>query len=134
MDGCLDRDGTATSHLVYADPSFTQGASCVVCIADLHDKSPRPHINPDLKYHFVRNRTDKTDDMVTLGSRDGITFYVCKNAAGDCGFLPGQRPFDGRRAYSDFVLFVYEAMSLPASGGSGNPRASSGAAFVYSVR
>ena len=134
VDGCLDRDGSETSHLFYADPSFTQGPSCVVCIEDLHEKTPRPHLNPSLKYHFVRNRTDKTDDMIKLGSRGGIEFFVCGNAAGNCGFLPGQRPFDGRRAYSDFVLFVYEAMSLPASGGSGNPRASSGAAFVYSVR
>lgn len=40
----------------------------------------------------------------------------------------------GRRAFSDFVLFVYEAMSLPGGGTSASPRQSSGAAFVYAVR
>ena len=39
--------------------------------------------------------------------------------------------FDGRKAFSDFVLFVYEAMSV--SGGAGSAK-STGGSFVYSVR
>lgn len=134
VDGCLDYHGVATTRLVYADPSFTQGPSCVVCIEDLHEASPRPYLNPNLKYHFIRTSAGKTDDMVRLGSHSGTVFYVCGSAAGACDFVPGQRPFDGRRAYSDFVMFVYEAMSQPAASAGGSPRQSGGAAFVYSVR
>lgn len=134
VEGCLDNSGSPTVRLFYADPSFTQGPSCVVCIEDLHEKSPRPHLNPALKYHFVRASAERTDDMVRLGSHSGTEFYVCRSAAGACGFVAGQRPFDGRRAFSDFVLFVYEAMSLPGGGTSASPRQNSGAAFVYAVR
>jgi hypothetical protein len=134
VDGCLDSSGSLTTRLFYADPSFTQGPNCVVCIEDLHEKSPRPHLNPALKYHFVRTSAEKTDSMVRLGSRSGTEFYVCGSAAGACGFVSGQRPFDGRRAFSDFVLFVHEAMSLPGGGTTASPRQSSGAAFVYAVR
>lgn len=134
VDGCLENSGAPTTRLFYADPSFTQGPNCVVCIENLHEKSPRPHINRNLKYHFVRTGTERTEDMVKIGSREGVHFYVCKSATGACDFVPGQQPFDGRRAFSDFVLFVYEAMSLPSAGVGGNPRQSSGAAFVYSVR
>jgi hypothetical protein len=133
VDGCRDNSGAPTTHLIYADPSFTQGPNCVVCIEDLHEASPRPHLNPNLKYHFVRTAADKTPGMVKLGARDGVEFYVCGSATGACGFVAGQQPFDGRRAFSDFVLFVYEAMSVP-SGSTGNPKQSGGAAFVYSVR
>jgi hypothetical protein len=134
VDGCLDYAGASSSRLFYADPTFTQGPSCVVCIEDLHEASPRPHLNPNLKYHFIRNRTDKAENMVKLGSNSGIDFYVCAAPAGDCGLVPGQQPFDGRRAFSDFVMFVYEAMSVPIGTAGGNPRQTGGAAFVYSVR
>jgi hypothetical protein len=134
VDGCLDYAGASSSRLFYADPTFTQGPSCVVCIEDLHEASPRPHLNPNLKYHFIRNRTDKAENMVKLGSNSGIDFYVCAAPAGDCGLVPGQQPFDGRRAFSDFVMFVYEAMSVPSGSTGGNPRQTGGAAFVYSVR
>jgi hypothetical protein len=134
VDDCLDASGSVTTRLFYADPSFTQGPNCVVCIENLHDKSARPHLNPALKYHFIRTRSEKTADMVSLGSHGDTEFYVCGSAAGACGFVAGQRPFDGRRAFSDFVLFVYEAMTLPSGSGGGNPRQSPGAAFVYAVR
>jgi len=134
VDDCMEGAGASTSRLFYADPSFTQGPNCVVCIENLHEKSPRPHLNPNLKYHFIRTKAERTDDMVKLGSHGATDFYVCGSAAGACGFVAGQRPFDGRRAFSDFMLFVYEAMSVPSGGAGGNPRQSSGAAFVYSVR
>src|SRR6476646_4483172 len=85
VDGCLDYHGVATTRLVYADPSFTQGPSCVVCIEDLHEASPRPYLNPNLKYHFVRTEADRTAGMVKLGSRDGVDFYVCGSSVADCG-------------------------------------------------
>jgi hypothetical protein len=72
--------------------------------------------------------------MVKLGSHSGTDFYVCASPAGACGFVAGQQPFDGRRAFSDFVMFVYEAMTLPSAGAGGNARQTGGAAFVYSVR
>ena len=134
VDGCLDHSGAAASRLFHADPSFTQGPSCVVCIEDLHGKAPRPHLNPGLKYHFIRTRSERTEDMARLGSNSGIDFYVGASRAGTCRLVDGQAPFDGRKAFSDFVMFVYEAMSTPASGSGGNPRQSGGAAFVYSVR
>jgi hypothetical protein len=133
VDGCLDYAGVSTSRLFYADPSFTQGPSCIVCIEDLHEASPRPYLNPSLKYHFIRTRAEKSEDLVKLGSHGGTDFYVCGSPTGACGFVAGQRPFDGRRAFSDFVMFVYEAMSVPAAGPGGSPRQNS-APFVYSVR
>jgi hypothetical protein len=123
-----------SSRLFYADPSFTQGPNCVVCIEDLHEKSPRPHLNPNMKYHFIRTKAERTEGMASLGSNGTTDFYVCASPAGSCGFVGGQQPFDGRRAYSDFVMFVYEAMSVPSGGSGGNPKQSGGAAFVYSVR
>ena len=136
VDGCLDYAGASSTRLFYADPTFTQGPSCVVCIEDLHEASPRPHLNPNLKYHFIRTRTDKTEDMVKFGAHSSTDFYVCPSPTGACGFVAGQQPFDGRRAFSDFVMFVYEAMSVPGAGAGtgGNPRQTGGAAFVYSVR
>jgi hypothetical protein len=57
---------------------------------------------------------------------------------GPCLFseFPGTRvasqdAFDDRKAFSDFVLFVYEAMSVSGGGGSAK---STGGSFVYSVR
>ena len=44
--------------------------------------------------------------------------------------MASQDAFDGRKAFSDFVLFVYEAMSV-SGGGSAK---STGGSFVYSVR
>jgi hypothetical protein len=48
-------------------------------------------------------------------------------------FVANQDAFDGRMAFSDFVLFVYEAMSI-SGGAGGSARSSSGGSFVYSVR
>jgi len=135
VDDCLDNSGSVTTRLFYADPSFTQGPNCIVCIENLHDKSARPYLNPGLKYHFIRTRSEKTDDMVSLGSHGDVEFYVCGSAGGACALATGQRPFNGRKAFSDFVLFVHEALTLPSGGGgSGNPRQTPGAAFVYAVR
>ena len=134
VDDCLDSSGSLTTRLFYADPSFTQGPNCVVCIENLHASAARPHLNPALKYHFIRTSAERTDDMVRLGSNSGTEFYICKSASGACGFVVGQRPFDGRRAFSDFVMFVHEAMSLPGGGTTASPRQNSGAAFVYAVR
>jgi hypothetical protein len=132
LEGCPDNAGAPRLRLHYADPTFTQGPNCVICVDDL--KSPRPNlqVNPNLKYYFIRAADDRTPDMVKVGSYGSTGFYVCGSAAGNCDFATNQQPFDGRKAFSDFVLFVYEAMSQPAGGGSG--KQTSGAAFVYSVR
>ena len=42
------------------------------------------------------------------------TFYVCASRKSDCRRVLLQAPFDGPKAFSDFVLFVYEAMAVPA--------------------
>jgi hypothetical protein len=101
----------------------------VICIDDLNAKQLRPHLNPNLKYHFMR--AEKSGDMVSVGSYGPIGFYVCDSVDGNCPRAPGQEPFDGHKAFSDFVLFIYEAATVPASGGSGR---GSGGSFVYSVR
>jgi hypothetical protein len=130
IDGCLNNNTRASqSRLVHLDPTFTQGPNCVICIDDLNAKQLRPHINANLKYHFIR--TQKSGDMVSIGSYETVAFHVCGNAAGNCPRVAGQEPFDGRKAFSDFILFVYEAISMPATGGSGRQ---TGGAFVYAVR
>ena len=43
------------------------------------------------------------------------TFTCAESPAGNAPAVPGQAPFDGRKAFSDFILFVYEAMSVPAA-------------------
>ncbi|MBV8189644.1 MAG: hypothetical protein JOY64_08375 [Alphaproteobacteria bacterium] len=130
LDGCPNNTTRESqSRIVHADPTFTQGASCVICIDDLDAKLLRPHVNPNLKYHFIR--TDKTAGMASVGSYGPIGFYVCDSPEGTCPLAPGQQPFDGRKAFSDFILFVYEATTAPSSSGSGR---AAGGSFVYSVR
>jgi hypothetical protein len=134
VDGCQDNYSKSRSRVVHADPTFTQGPNCVVCIDDLNAKLLRPYVNPNLKYHFVRTAAGKTDDMTKVGSHGSTDFYVCASAGGNCTLAAHQDAFDGRKAFSDFVLFVYEAMNQSGGGGTGSARSSSGASFVYSVR
>jgi hypothetical protein len=131
IDGCPNNNTRESqSRVVHVDPTFTQGPSCIICIDDLNAKQLRPHINPNLKYHFIR--TQKTgDDMVSIGSHGSTAFYVCGNAEGDCPRAAQQEPFDGRKAFSDFILFVYEAATVPSSSGGGRQ---TGGSFTYAVR
>jgi hypothetical protein len=135
LDGCRDNSSrTPHSRIVHADPTFTQGPNCVVCIDDLNAKLLHPHVNPNLKYHFLRTTPGKAENMINIGSYGTTDFHVCTSAAANCPLVANQDAFDGRKAFSDFVLFVYEAMSQSGGGGGGGARSSSGASFVYSVR
>jgi hypothetical protein len=130
IDGCPNNNTReARSRIVHIDPTFTQGPSCIICIDDLNAKQLRPHVNPNLKYHFIR--TQKTGDMVSIGSHGSTNFYACGSAQGDCPRAEQQEPFDGRKAFSDFILFIYEAASSASATGSGRQ---TGGSFVYSVR
>ena len=132
LEGCVGDTELTRKRQRYGDPTFTQGPNCVVCVDDLKAKFPRLHVNPALKYHFIHRASERTDGMVKIGSYGLTAFYVCNSAGSDCRLAANQEPFDGRRAFSDFVLFVYEAMSQPAAG-TGNGK-STGGSFVYSVR
>jgi hypothetical protein len=70
--------------------------------------------------------------MSKVGSYELTDFYVCGSANGNCTLAALQEAFDGRKAFSDFILFVYEAMSI--SGGASGSARSTGGSFVYSVR
>jgi hypothetical protein len=130
IDGCLNNNTSASrAHVVHANPTFLQGPSCVICIDDLNAKQLRPHVNPNLKYHFLR--TQKFGGMVNVGSYGPIEFYVCESHEVDCPRLAKQEPFDGRKAFGDFIMFVYEAASSTVATGNGR---STGGSFVYSVR
>ena len=130
IDGCLNNNTSARQdHVVHADPTFTQGPSCVICVDDLNARQLRPHIHPNLKYHFMR--TQKAAGMVQVGSYGAVQFYVCESPEVECLRLAGQQTFDGRKAFSDFIMFVYEAASVTGATGSGR---STGGSFVYSVR
>ena len=134
LEGYQDNNSrSARSRVVHADPTFTQGPNCVVCIDDLNAKLLRPYVNPNLKYHFLRTTKGKTDEIINVGSYGTTDFYVCASVAANCTRVALQDAFDGRKAFSDFVLFVYEAMSQSGGGGAGSAR-SSGGSFVYSVR
>jgi hypothetical protein len=135
LEGCQDNNSRSPrSRVVHADPTFTQGPNCVVCIDDLNAKLLHPYVNPNLKYHFLRTTAGKTEDMINVGSYGATDFYVCASAGANCNLVALQDAFDGRKAFSDFVLFVYEAMSVSGGGGAGSARSSSGGSFVYSVR
>lgn len=130
VEGCPDNNSRASdARIVHADPTFVQGPSCVICIDDLNARQLRPHVNPNLKYHFLR--PEKTGDMASVGSYGPVHFYVCDSPEGNCPRAANQDPFDGHKAFSDFILFVYEATMVPSAGGSGR---GSGGSFVYSVR
>src|SRR5262245_19897608 len=130
IEGCPNNNTRESeARVVHADPTFMQGAGCVICVDDLNAKQLRPHINANLKYHFMR--TEKTGDMASVGSYGPVGFYVCDSSDGNCPRVVGQAPFDGHKAFSDFILFVYEAAMVATSGGSCR---SSGGNFVYSVR
>jgi len=80
IDGCLNNNTSASkAHVVHADPTFMQGPACVICIDDLNAKQMRPHINPNLKYHFMR--TQRSAGMVHVGSYGASQFYVCESDA-----------------------------------------------------
>ncbi|CAN5892924.1 hypothetical protein BH11PSE3_BH11PSE3_28340 [soil metagenome] len=136
LEGCLDNATGTRPRLHYADPTFTQGPNCVVCVDDLKAKFPRLYVNPNLKYHFVHGGNERTESMVKVGAHGLTAFYVCGAPSTDCPRVASQEAFDGRKAFSDFVLFVYEAMSQPGGGGSGSGsgKSTGGASFVYSVR
>jgi hypothetical protein len=105
-----------------------------VCIDDLNAKLLHPYVNPNLKYHFLRTTPGKTDATTNVGSYGATDFYVCASVTANCTLAALQDAFDGRKAFSDFVLFVYEAMSLSGGGGGGRAKSSAGGSFVYSVR
>jgi hypothetical protein len=132
LEGCQDNNPKAPhSRVIHADPTFTQGPNCVVCIDDLNAKLLNPYVNPNLKYHFLRTTPGKTEDMIKVGSYGITDFYVCASVTANCTRVASQDAFDGRKAFSDFMLFIYEAMSV--SGGAGSAK-STGGSFVYSVR
>lgn len=133
LQGCQDNNPKAPhSRVIHADPTFTQGPNCVVCIDDLNAKLLNPYVNPNLKYHFLRTTSGKAEDTIKVGSYGATDFYVCASPAANCARVANQDAFDGRKAFSDFVLFIYEAMSV-SGGGSGSAK-STGGSFVYSVR
>jgi hypothetical protein len=130
LEGCPNNNTRESeARVVHADPTFMQGPGCVICIDDLNAKQLRPHVNANLKYHFMH--TEKTGDMVSVGSYGPVGFYVCDSLDGNCPRVASQAPFDGHKAFSDFILFIYEAAMVATSSGSGR---SSGGNFVYSVR
>ena len=132
LEGCPRDSDMVHTRIRYGDPTFTQGPNCVLCVDDLKAKFPHLIVNPALKYHFIHSASERTNSMIRIGSNGTTDFYVCGLAGTDCPRAPHQAPFDGRRAFSDFVLFVYEAMSVPSSG-SGNGK-STGGSFVYAIR
>jgi len=132
LEGCPENGHGPRSRFMYADPNFTQGPNCVICVDDLKSKFPRLHVNPHLKYRFI-HRDKETADMVKVGDHGFSSFYVCGSKHSACKRAPNQEPFDGRKTFSDFVLFVYEAMAVP-SGSAGSGKSTGGANFVYSVR
>lgn len=134
LEGCQDNNSRGPrTRIVHADPTFTQGPNCVVCIDDLNAKLLHPYVNPNLKYHFLRTTVGKGEEMTKVGSYGPTDFNVCTSLNANCPHVPQQDPYDGRQAFSDFVLFVYEAMSVSGSAG-GAARSTSGGSFVYSVR
>ena len=50
-------------------------------------------------------------------------FLCCASPAANCARVANQDAFDGRKAFSDFVLFIYEAMSDRAAAGARRARA-----------
>jgi hypothetical protein len=133
LEGCRDNNPRAPrSRIVHADPTFTQGPNCVVCIDDLNAAKLNPYVNPNLKYRFLRTAVAKGETMVRVGSYGTTDFFTCASATGNCPLVPQQEPYDGRVAFSDFVLFIYEAMAV--SGGAGGGARSTGGSFVFSVR
>ena len=134
LQGCQDNNPKAPhSRVIHADPTFTQGPNCVVCIDDLNAKLLQPYVNPNLKYHFLRTTPGKAEDTIQVGSYGTTDFHVCASPAANCIRVANQDAFDGRKAFSDFVLFIYEAMSVSGGGGGGSAK-STGGSFVYSVR
>jgi hypothetical protein len=133
LEDCRDNSRSTRRQVHYADPTFTQGPNCILCVDDLKSKTPNLYVNPNLKYRFLRSTKESGEDMVKVGSYGATTFYVCELIGGKCPLVANQEAFDGRKAFSDFVLFVYEAIAQP-SGGGGSGKSTGGASFVYSVR
>ena len=78
--------------------------------------------------HTRHARPEPSDLIMEL---DGVGPGKPTGREVECPRVAQQEAFDGRKALSDFIMFIYEASSVTASTGNGR---SSGGSFVYSVR
>ena len=58
-------------------------------------------VNPRLIYKFISATRDEANYNLKIGSYEGTDFYVCDG----CG-----TGVDGRKAFSDLILFVFTAL------------------------
>jgi hypothetical protein len=101
-------------RIVYADPNFVRGHNCVLCDAGAsRDLTIDPVINSRLVHGFISNREDATHDL-KIGSFGGMDFYVCHNTC--VPHKVNSRIVDGKQAWSDFILFIYEALLVSTGG------------------
>lgn len=91
---------------IYADPNFVRNHNCILCGEPDASGRVTPTINPKLIPRLVSRQQDDSHNA-RVGSANGVDLYVCDGCPGNV---------DGKRAFGDFVIFVYEAM-LQTTGG-----------------
>jgi len=94
-------------RLFFANPTFVRGHDCVLCLPDKPQVEGKNgvvtnmSVNPRLVHEFISARYEAGRYNLKIGSYDGVDFYVCDGCA------TGRK---GRKAFSDLILFVYEAL------------------------
>ncbi len=135
--------GTYEVTFRYADPTFLIEPNCVICL-DPKTIGPRsttkPHsmtlrINPRLRPSFIYKEAKEGRSLIgSYGVGEGAAFYAQDFDARHEPVDGTSTPVDdatrqaakgtGLRAFSDFVLLTYEAMSQTGSSGNGKTNGS----------
>ena len=95
---------------VFGDPNFLRGHTCVVCATGPLKKDVAATVthNPKLIYNLVSDQVDDAHNF-KIGSYMGKGLYVCR-------FCETHPERDGKVAFSNLTIFIYEAM-LASTGG-----------------
>ena len=91
---------------IYADPNFVRNHNCILCGEPDATGSVTPTINPKLVHRLFSRSQDEVHNA-KIGSTNGVDLYMCERCPGN---------IDGKRAFGNFVIFIYEAM-LQTTGG-----------------
>jgi hypothetical protein len=91
---------------IYADPNFVRNHNCILCGEPDATGRVAPTINPKLIPRLITRQQDDGHNA-KIGSANGVDLYICDRCPEN---------IDGKRAFGNFIIFVYEAM-LQTTGG-----------------
>jgi hypothetical protein len=114
------KNSVPTDRIVYryADPTFLVGPNCIICVdpasigpaADKSSNNMVVEINEKLRPSFIfRETATGRSPIGSFSSLNGIATFYAEDQTG----------YSGSRAFSDFILLTYEAMTQTGTTGNG---------------